>query len=788
MFRRKMHEHHSASLPDHITRAQRRGWGGAAFIARSQGAGGGGGRAPFHGGEKESAAVSRLNSERPWAHVHGTLPIYTTQDRQRVHVDYLSSNGRLHAMHEAAYSKPFSRKSAAFWALPNAWGHHGSHHWAHPRRQWGWPSITRDTGGEGSNIVAMVEWDDGNVGEYSLREHPCAAEGRYAELAAGELCMATLALAHEKHPRGSALGGDFLKPTHPMRAPAGGKQGAGGGRESLGCESREFAQMFVVEAVSAEGLFEWAYSCALDSYLHTSWMTCVSGGPPVISLRHGFLSGLCAVANLARMHTDAPQAAAMMSRGKGRHVASDWDLENFGRVLSCHPNFAVSVDGGEEGRMVETPGVVEEARGGGQGCLSDALPHSEADPDRRCAAVGVRWIRIGIDKWAPHEGARALDSPELAEALARRRELTKQECEAYGIADLRAGDYVRGPDCYYMPDGTSLKEHEGWDDHHDQVRCAGVQEQRPEVVWKGTVVDVRRSTPFQDYRMPEEERHFEADFRKAFRSDCGDLEEEQDYGAEQGGNMMSAVHAADRVGESDDDDDPVEDGLRMLVRELLSLMAAQQRKPELHQVACRLLAALASLPLPDEEESRSRPSPVANEARQSTTMTGNASPVRDSADGAEAAEDNTVGAQSSADAESSSEYESRTRSGARQVTFESGSALDDDRVGREYVSPGILEKGRLVSPSPAAVCVRRTDGGQRGSCLWGWRVQQALPVHFENAIEELWIGAVGSMGEARGFRGGRKQLGGSIRWTLMPLTADQDEYTIPVEVCLETWS
>ena len=66
--------------------------------------------------------------------------------------------------------------------------------------------------------------------------------------------------------------------------------------------------------------------------------------------------------------------------------------------------------------------------------------------------------------------------------------------------------------------------------------------------------------------------------------------------------------------------------------------------------------------------------------------------------------------------------------------------------------------------------------------MWGWRVEQTLPLHFENVIEELWVGAVGSLGAFRGFQGGCKQYGGSIRWTLLALSTDPDEYTIPIEV------
>jgi len=234
MFARKTHQHHGAMLPHHIGRAQdRRARGGG---ARGFDAGGGGrcisavsigsiSAPPASGG---GTAVCSLNSERPWAHLYGTQSIYTTHDRQQIHTDPLDGKGqRLHALDTAVPNKAFSRKSAAYWASPHAWGHFGSLHWSHPRRHWGFPAVaagvtgrTSDVGGgnhsgeEGREIVAVVEWDNGSVGEYAVREHPLQHVNHTMKhvnesmrSTSGLLCMATLALAHG----GSRQGGPYLK-------------------------------------------------------------------------------------------------------------------------------------------------------------------------------------------------------------------------------------------------------------------------------------------------------------------------------------------------------------------------------------------------------------------------------------------------------------------------------------------------------------------------------------------------------------------------------------------------
>ena len=267
MFARKTHQHHGAMLPHHIGRAQdRRARGGG----RARGFDGGGrGRCisavsigsisapPASGGGtavcslKGTAVcggtasgggtpVCSLNSERPWAHLYGTQSIYTTHDRQQIHTDPLDGKGqRLHALDTAVPNKAFSRKSAAYWASPHAWGHFGSLHWSHPRRHcrrrhWGFPAVaaggtgrTSDVGGanhsgeEGGEIVAVVEWDNGSVGEYAVREHALQhvkhsmkhvnesmqRVNESMQSTSRLLCMATLALAHG----GSRQGAPYLK-------------------------------------------------------------------------------------------------------------------------------------------------------------------------------------------------------------------------------------------------------------------------------------------------------------------------------------------------------------------------------------------------------------------------------------------------------------------------------------------------------------------------------------------------------------------------------------------------
>ena len=44
-------------------------------------------------------------------------------------------------------------------------------------------------------------------------------------------------------------------------------------------------QMFTVEAVSAAGVYEWAYACGKDVYLHTGWASDAGAGPPVVCVR-----------------------------------------------------------------------------------------------------------------------------------------------------------------------------------------------------------------------------------------------------------------------------------------------------------------------------------------------------------------------------------------------------------------------------------------------------------------------------------------------------------------------
>jgi hypothetical protein len=242
MFGRKTHQHHGALLAHHIARAQNRGRASAAFVNRSRPAsaaavccGPGGARGSVaadahsvstaHAGA-HSVSVSSMNSFRPWCHQHGTLATYTTHDRMQTHVlaPLALPHGRqalrLHMLQAAVTSKAFSRKSAAFWALPHAWGLPASHHWAHPRRNWGWPTIDvssvaghdvdGDVGGEGPDVgggkgtlVAMVEWDNGSVGEYALRHHPHPSYSEQSNESSGVLCMATLALACQDHARSS---------------------------------------------------------------------------------------------------------------------------------------------------------------------------------------------------------------------------------------------------------------------------------------------------------------------------------------------------------------------------------------------------------------------------------------------------------------------------------------------------------------------------------------------------------------------------------------------------------
>ena len=255
MFARKLHQHHGAILPHHIGRAQDRRARGGGRVREFDGGGGGrcmstvsigcisasaasgGGTAVCSlkgtavcGGTASGGGtpVCSLNSERPWAHLYGTRSIYTTHDRQQIHTDPLDGKGqRLHALHTAVPNKAFSRKSAAYWASPHAWGHFGSLHWSHPRRHWGFPAVaaggtgrTSDvgrgnhSGEEGGEIVAVVEWDNGSVGEYAVREHPLQHVNdsmkhvnESMQSTSRLLSMATLALAHGE----GRQGGPYLK-------------------------------------------------------------------------------------------------------------------------------------------------------------------------------------------------------------------------------------------------------------------------------------------------------------------------------------------------------------------------------------------------------------------------------------------------------------------------------------------------------------------------------------------------------------------------------------------------
>jgi hypothetical protein len=290
MFGRKTHQHHGALLAHHIARAQNRGRASAAFVNRSRpasaaavrcGPGGarGSGAADAHGvstahAGPHSVSVSSMNSERPWCHQHGTLATYTTHDRMQTHVlapfalpHCRQSHGlRLHMLQAAVSSKAFSRKSAAFWALPHAWGLPASHHWAHPRRNWGWPTIdvssgaghddegpdqeaARAVGGGKGTLVAMVEWDNGSVGEYALRHHPHPSYSEQSKESSGVLCMATLALACQGHARSSGYWQPPFKmltqmhdsdPPQPLRRAA---------ASAIGCSDANFAASPQVRAL-----------------------------------------------------------------------------------------------------------------------------------------------------------------------------------------------------------------------------------------------------------------------------------------------------------------------------------------------------------------------------------------------------------------------------------------------------------------------------------------------------------------------------------------------------------
>ena len=307
-------------------------------------------------------------------------------------------------------------------------------------------------------------------------------------------------------------------------------------------------QVFVVEAVSATGMYEWGYSCALDAYLHTSWMSSVSGGPAVMSLCHGLFSGLCAVSNLARLHAEGRcvDARVRTEGGTVATVGADWDLVSSScrppTVLSLHPHFAAQGANGEGevdaepdagvseapewGEQEEEEGVEAEARGGGEGSLWGKPPHL-----------------------------------------------------------------------------------------HTQM----VTPETPKLEYAQHAFDIRRSRPLQN----------------------GPLAQPQ--------------------------------------------------------------------PLP-----------------------------------AHALGDGLAG----------------EGGGGRRVHTGTGLAK-----GKRIRCKGALRRMHQLP------CVRRTDGGKEGWCVWGWRVEQTLPLHFENVIEELWVGAVGSKGG---------MAGGHLRWLLLPLSRDAEEYAIEV--------
>jgi len=70
------------------------------------------------------------------------------------------------------------------------------------------------------------------------------------------------------------------------------------------------------------------------------------------------------------------------------------------------------------------------------------------------------------------------------------------------------------------------------------------------------------------------------------------------------------------------------------------------------------------------------------------------------------------------------------------------------------------------------MCVRRSDGGREGMCVWAWHLEQILPLHFENVIEELWVGARWSVGNYQSD---------SVRWLLLPPSWCHDEYLIHLQ-------
>jgi hypothetical protein len=227
--------------------------------------------------------------------------------------------------------------------------------------------------------------------------------------------MATLAVAHTKHQTGSQYAPRLLAVTRPMLASDTQQVKRAVVTGLIGCGDGQFKghvspQMFVVEGVSPAGVYEWSYSCDADRYTHSSWMTCVSGGPPVVAGRVGLYSGLCSVSNLARLHSDdvprlsisssnntratrathatAPRKASQLGAGG---LETDWDarLETQLRpaaTLDAHANFSGKPDDcdGDVDELQAAPewwaqeeeaGVEAEARGGGEGSLWGQAPH-----------------------------------------------------------------------------------------------------------------------------------------------------------------------------------------------------------------------------------------------------------------------------------------------------------------------------------------------------------------------------------------------------------------------------
>ena len=67
--------------------------------------------------------------------------------------------------------------------------------------------------------------------------------------------------------------------------------------------------------------------------------------------------------------------------------------------------------------------------------------------------LGLTWRKIGDTE--PTNGQR-LENAELAEALERKIEFTKQEWEAFGVKDLRVTDFVKSGESYFVPAGTYI--------------------------------------------------------------------------------------------------------------------------------------------------------------------------------------------------------------------------------------------------------------------------------------------------------------------------------------------